>query len=142
MTGRSNWIVFVLLACSGCPRAANSQPGLMKPVEQCRTFVQHGQRREAQTCFDRLSKSPNVFDRAEGFWGLGDFDSANRSFRDAAQNPVNLAATKTEWGRLFSDRFNQGEAGKLFEEALTADPGYAPAYLELARVLSLNYDKR
>ncbi len=35
-----------------------------------------------------------------------------------------------------------GDAAKLFAEALQADPAYAPAYLELARVTAEGFDKR
>jgi len=78
--------------------------------------------------------------RAEGFWGLEDWDRANEQFRVATQSPNSIASYKVRWGLLLHERFNDGEAADLFREALEKEPSNAEAYLGLARVSSDVFD--
>jgi cellulose synthase operon protein C len=87
-------------------------------------------------------KNQNAFDRAEGYWGLGQYEEANEQFRIAYNEGKNSPAVRVEWGRLFLERFNPAEAANLFQEALKLDGNYAPAYLGLARVAAEGYDKK
>jgi cellulose synthase operon protein C len=136
-------VLSILLATASCARpAASGSAPVAAPLEECRTFEQHGKRVEAKACFTRLSRLSDPFLQAEGFWKLQQFDEANSAFRQASASSPNPALVKTEWGRLFAERFNEQEAAKLYQEALEADPNYAPAYLEFARILSENFDKR
>ncbi len=43
---------------------------------------------EAATCFDALSRSGDPYARAEGFWGLEQYEQANEAFRLAAAQPA------------------------------------------------------
>lgn len=108
----------------------------------CQTLRHHGKLAEAKTCFTALINSQSSFERAEGFWGLSQFEDANREFRQAYNQQPNSAEVRVEWGRLFLERFNPQEAVNLFDEAVKTDENYAPAYLGLARVAAEGYDPR
>jgi tetratricopeptide (TPR) repeat protein len=105
-------------------------------VTGCEQLVKHGERAEAHACFEALTKSPDAYLRAEGFWGIQNFQEANNQFKAAvAEHPQN-PQYRVRWGRLFLERFNNGEATNLFQEALEIQKDYAPAYLGLALVFS------
>lgn len=102
----------------------------------------HGRLKEAAACYDALTRSSDAFSRAQGYLGLRRYDEANTEFREADQRHPNSAQIKTAWGRLYAEHAQPGDAAQLFEEAMKADPKYAPAYLELARVLAESFDER
>ena len=54
----------------------------------CWAMRKHGHGAEAQTCFAGLTRSADAYTRAEGFWGLEEWEQANEQFRLATQ-PVN-----------------------------------------------------
>ena len=66
---------------------------------------------------------------------LGDARSANSLFR-AASGSASNPALDTAWGLLFLDKYNYPEAVKSFQQALAADPEWAPAHAGLARTLA------
>ncbi|MGA8027115.1 MAG: tetratricopeptide repeat protein [Bryobacteraceae bacterium] len=111
-------------------------------VEDCRGLRHHGKLNEAQACFASLSQNRDPFIAAEGYLGLERYDQANEAFRTASKNQPKSAAIKAEWGRLYLEHYQAGDAAALFEEALEIDPNYAGAYLGLARVAAENYDKK
>ncbi len=87
----------------------------------CQAMRKHGRRTEAQTCYDSLTQSREPAVRAEGFWGLENYQQANIEFRTAvAQTPTN-ANYRVRWGRLLHERFNNTDAENLFKEALEID---------------------
>ena len=51
----------------------------------CWSLRKHGHRQEARACFDGLTRSGDAYTRAEGFWGLEEWDQANEQFRLATQ---------------------------------------------------------
>jgi tetratricopeptide (TPR) repeat protein len=89
-----------------------------------------------------LARSGDPFFRAEGAWGLRQYQSANDEFRAAYDAHKDSALVRAEWASLFLDRFNPAEANKLFEESASVDERYAPAYLGLARIAALGYNKK
>jgi tetratricopeptide (TPR) repeat protein len=108
----------------------------------CQAEQHQGKLQQASDCYRVLTRAPDAFSRAEGYFGLQQYEDANNQFREADAEHPNSAQIKTEWGRLFAAHAQPGDAAKLFEEAIAADANYAPAYLNLARVLSENFDKR
>ncbi len=108
--------------------------------ESCRTLRLHGRAAEATACFDALTRSNDAYFRAEGFWGLEQFDAANEQFRIATSAPGAKALYKVRWGLLLHDRFNDKDAVDLFHEALALDPNNAEAYVGLTLVSASGFD--
>ena len=78
--------------------------------------------------------------RAEGYWGLEQYDQANEEFRIATAAPDSDPLYKVRWGMLLHERFNNTDAVGLFQEALQKDPKNAQAYLGLAIVSADGFD--
>lgn len=112
------------------------------PLDDCRTLTRHGKTQAAAACYTRLTRERSAYLRAQGFWGLHDYDSANNEFRAALREQPQSPEVRTEWGRLFLERFQPDDATKLFQEALQLNPNYAPAFLGLARVSAEGYSKQ
>ena len=130
-----SWLILATAAVSVvCCSGASPEP--------CRALQHHGKLNEAQACFERLLASSNALERAQGYAGLGRYEEANGEFRTAAKQQPNSAAVRVEWGRLYLEHYQPGDAAKLFEEALEIDPNAGEAYLGLARVAALGFDKK
>ena len=56
-------------------------------LESCKELRKHGRRAEASACYETLSRSGDAYLRAEGFWGLEQYDQANEAFRLAVAQP-------------------------------------------------------
>jgi tetratricopeptide (TPR) repeat protein len=106
----------------------------------CWTARKHGHDAQAQACFTALTQSSDAYFRAEGFWGLEQWSSANEQFRLATQPADSNALYKVRWGLLLHERFNNADAADLFHEALQKDPSNAAAYIGLARVSADSFD--
>jgi tetratricopeptide (TPR) repeat protein len=111
------------------------------PGDDCRRARKLG-RPEAQACFTTLAKSERLWPRAEGLWGLRQYDDANVAFRLALKASPNDPLLRVRWGRLLLERFNAADATGLFNEALDLQKDYAPALLGLARTLAEGFDRR
>ncbi len=132
------------MVCAACLLCAGSARGATP--DDCHALRKHGQRSEAQKCFESLTAARDPFLRAEGFWGLEQYEEANNEFRIATQQspanaPVN-AMIRVRWGRLMHERFNNTEADNLFGEALERDPKNAQAYYGLALVSVDGFDSK
>jgi tetratricopeptide (TPR) repeat protein len=128
--------VTLLLLCTAtfCAVASAAVPA------DCWSQRKHGHGGEAQACFDGLTHSGDAYIRAEGFWGLEEWEQANEQFRLATQPATSKALYKVRWGMLLHERFNNPEAAGLFHEALAKDPSNAEAYLGLAIVSADGFD--
>ncbi len=120
--------------------AAAGPAGPPTRLDSCRQFEHYGKKPEAATCFARLALTGDPFLQAEAARAAGRYNEANTYFRQAYKQYGNSAEVKTEWGKLFLERFNAAEASNLFTEALKADPNYVPAYLGMARISAERYD--
>ena len=108
-------------------------------AENCRRLEKHGQRAEAHACYTALTGSPDAHQRAEGLWGVGQYQLASDQFKIAvAEHPKN-PYYRVRWGRLFLERFTVAEAAKLFQEALEIQEDYPPADLGLALIAAQGY---
>ena len=122
----------VLFACAACAHAS-------VPTD-CWALRKHGHRAETHVCFEGLTQSNDAYTRAEGFWGLEEWDQANEQFRLATQPAASKAIYKVRWGMLLHERFNNAEAADLFHEALAKDPQNAQAYFGLALLSADGFD--
>jgi tetratricopeptide (TPR) repeat protein len=133
-----NWerklgVMLMVLGSVGCGHAANSP-------EACHTLRMHGQEAQAKTCYESLVRSNSGYLRAEGYWGLEEYDQANEQFRTATAPPDSDPMYRVRWGMLLHERFNNNDAVGLFKEALQRDPKNAQAYLGLAIVSADGFD--
>ena len=108
--------------------------------DSCQTLRKHGQKAEAHTCYESLAGSNSAYYRAEGYWGLEQYDQANEQFRIATASADSDPLYKVRWGMLLHQRFNNTDAVNLFQEALQKDPKNAQAYLGLAIVSADGFD--
>jgi len=106
----------------------------------CWTLRKHGHSAEAKACFDTLTRSGDPYFRAEGFWGLAEWEQSNEQFRLATQPANSKDLYKVRWGMLLHERFNDNDAAGLFREALARNPSNAEAYLGLAMVSADGFD--
>ncbi len=111
-------------------------------VERCRELKKHGDKAAAMTCFESLSRAADPYLRAEGYWGLEQYEQANEAFRAAVAQPGSKALYHVRWGLLLHERFNNKEAVDLFNEALQQDPASAQAYLGLAQVSADGFNSK
>jgi len=129
-------VLLLMCAATACAVASASDavPG------NCWSLRKHGHPAEAQACFDGLTHSGDAYTRAEGFWGLEEWEQANEQFRLATQPANSKAVYKVRWGMLLHERFNNPEAADLFREALAQEPSNDEAYLGLAIVSAAAFD--
>jgi cellulose synthase operon protein C len=121
-----------LLTCTAAVQAAGPS--------DCWMERKHGHSSEAKACFEALTRSGDAYYRAEGFWGLEEWQQANEQFRLATQPLNSKALYKVRWGMLLHERFNDADAAGLFEEALAKDPSSAQAYVGLALLSADAFD--
>jgi cellulose synthase operon protein C len=136
--------MMALAALATCASALASET-----PERCDLLRKHGERAEARMCFEGLIRQAGRASgaraadlRAEGDWGLGEYDDANREFRSAVAQDDGSALYRVRWGLLLRERFNDADAEGLFKEALARDPNSAGAYLGLALVSADGFDDR
>lgn len=130
----------LVAALGGAPFCHAAQPPAS--VRQCLGQRLHGQEPAAQKCFMALTRDTSPYLRAEGAWGLADYDAANTEFRAAAAQADGNALYRSRWGELLHERFNNVDAASLFKEALQRDPKDAQAMLGLARVSADGFDNQ
>ena len=121
--------------------AAVSLSAQVPDTDRCLNLRHHGDP-DAKNCFTRLTKSADPETRAEGYWGIGDFKQANEEFITAVKAHPKDARTWTRRGRMFLERWQPVDASEWFNNAIEADPNYAPAYLGQAMVAAEGYDAK
>ena len=129
-------IPVVFLVMTSRPLAA--QPA---QVTQCWTLQKHGDA-GAAACFQGLARSNNPEVKAEGLWGLKQWDNAEAEFIAAEKAKPKDAALKVRHGLLYFEAphsDNSADAQAEFEAALEIDPKNAQAMLGLARLAASNF---
>ena len=140
VTQRAARIYFRAAVCAACLAGVSLARGATP--DDCHVFRKHGHRPEAQKCYESLTTVRDPYIRAEGFWGLEQYEEANNQFRIAVQQSPSNAMIRVRWGRLMHERFNNTEADNLFKEALQRDPKNAQAYYGLALVSADGFDSK
>jgi tetratricopeptide (TPR) repeat protein len=144
VNGRLRSSILILAAAAFLVAAANFARAAAPPAtpDDCQALRKHGHNDQAKACFESLTQSREPAVRAEGDWGLEQYQDANNEFRAAVeQSPMN-ANIRVRWGLLFHERFNNKDAADLFQEALMRDPKNAQAYLGLALVSADGFDNK
>ena len=121
------------------PRVTPEQLAYSKNLAECETLRKHGDP-QTKACYQKLTRSSDPLTRAEGFYGLRDWQAANDAFLAAAKARPKDPTPKIRWGRLFLEHYQPGDAGDLFGEALDLDQNNAQALLGMAMVLSQSYN--
>jgi tetratricopeptide (TPR) repeat protein len=129
-----------VVVCAACLASGRSLLGAIP--EDCHALRKHGKRAEAQKCYESLAIAGDPSVRAEGYWGLEQFEEANNQFRTAVNASPGKAMIRVRWGRLMHERFNNREADNLFNEALERDPKNAQAFYGLALVSADGFDSK
>src|SRR5215469_14068029 len=108
--------------------------------DQCAALHKHGDAGET-SCWQKLSRSADPAARAEGIFGLKDYNGANDAFKIAEKARPKDANVKVRYGMLMLEapNGNPQEASNLFNEALEIDKNNAHALLGLARVAEDSY---
>ena len=83
-----------------------------------------------------MSRSNDLGIRAEGLWGIRDYQGANNAFQAAVKARPKDANLKVRWGRMFVEYSQPGDAADLFKEALAIDENNAKALYGMALVAS------
>jgi cellulose synthase operon protein C len=130
---KSGVLLAMVLGSMSLCQAANSP-------DACHTLRKHGQQADAKSCYESLVRTNSPYLRAEGNWGLEQYDQANEEFRIATAQPGSDPLYKVRWGMLLHQRFNNTDAVGLFQEALQKDPKNAQAYLGLSIVSADGFD--
>ena len=84
----------------------------------CWTLRKHGQRSEAQACFEALTRSADAYDRAEGFWGLEAVGAGERAVSPGHAACRQQGALQSALGHAAARALQRTEAADLFHEAL------------------------
>jgi Tfp pilus assembly protein PilF len=106
---------------------------------QCLTLRKHGDPGES-ACWQRLSRATDPLTRAQGLFGLKDYNSANDAFKAAEKARPKDANVKVWWGDLYMAHWQASEAAGLYNEALEIDSKNAHARLGLARIAADQFE--
>jgi tetratricopeptide (TPR) repeat protein len=112
------------------------------PGADCQTARKHGRIPEARMCFSRMSNSNDAWTRAEGLWGLKDYNGANDAFKAAEKQSPKNPDIKVRWGRMYLEHWQPADAAKLFTEALAMKEDHAGAMLGLALVSAEHFEQK
>ena len=115
------------------PKAVSAQTS--SQVTQCENLRKHGDP-ATKACYQTLSRSNDLAIRAEGLWGLRDYQGANAAFQAAVKARPKDANLKVRWGRMFIEYSQPADAADLFKEALDIDENNAKALYGMALVAS------
>jgi tetratricopeptide (TPR) repeat protein len=119
-----------------CALSALGQPAA---VNECIALRHHGDA-GTQACYQRLSRSTDPAIRAEGLWGLRDYNGANDAFQVAVKARPKDPNLLVRWGLMYLEHWQPSDANDLFSEALRIEEKNPQALLGMAKVLNGSYD--
>ena len=137
-------VLLTVLGVAAVPAAAQRGEGRGRrgpELRPCDEHWDHGRRQEARVCYgDLIGQAADAATKAEAFWGLRNFKQANDLFRQAVEAAPENPDIRVRWGYLFLETHSQGQALKLFDEALKIDEAGLAARLGKASVLSRRFE--
>ena len=92
-------------------------PATPSEALQCEALRHKGDP-NVRACYQRLTRALDPAVQAEGFWGMGDYKSANDAFRAATKLRDKDPAPRARWGRMYLEHWQASEAQDLFQEAI------------------------
>ncbi len=120
------------------PLAAQA-PATPAAALQCEALRHHGDP-GTRACYQKLTRATDPAVQAEGFWGVGDYKSANDAFRAATKQRPKDPGSRVRWGRMYLDHWQASDARDLFGEALKLQEDYPPALLGMALVAGESFE--
>ena len=130
-------VLTALPACGGQGVDQGVRPAALEP---CDEHWERGRRAEARQCYSAIAASGDPAARAEAWWRLGDLKRANDVFRAAIEAEPQNPDLRVRWGYLYLQTHAEGEALKLFNEALEIDEKHIPARLGVATVYAERFE--
>jgi cellulose synthase operon protein C len=110
---------------------------------QCEKLDWSGETNRAEACYKGLLNSNySLAVQAEAVWALGDRQSANSVFQNAAKVDPSNSAIFVRWGALYADTYQSQEALNLYTEALELEPENSYAKLAAAEILLASGEKQ
>ena len=109
-------------------------------LRECDASYFRGERQAAATCYLGLTAHEDLRIRADALWALGNYETANETFKQAFEAWPEDPRVRTRWGGLFAFTHEAQEAVGLYQEALALDPGYVPAVLGLAEIAAGRFE--
>lgn len=128
--------------CAAILALALPAPAYATGPAACHEHRRYGRVDQARACYAALVRSPNPYERAEGFWGLEQYREANDQFRLAVEKDPRNALYRVRWGRLYLERYQPADAAQLFREALELEPRHPGALLGLALVAAESFEAK
>ena len=126
-------ILALLMACSLAAYAA-------VPAD-CWALRKHGHAAEAQACFDGLTQSGDAYNRAEGFWGLEEWEQANAAVSHCLKRSRRVRRVwRVRWGCCCTSASTTPMRPTSSRKLWQKDPSNAEAYLGLALVSADGFD--
>jgi tetratricopeptide (TPR) repeat protein len=124
-------VAFFLARQGGLFRPKQVSAQTPSQVIQCETLRKHGDP-GTKACYQKLSTSNDLAIKAEGLWGLRNYQGANDAFQAAVKARPKDANLKVRWGRMYMEISQPGDAQDLFKEVLDADENNAGALYGMA----------
>src|SRR5690349_24391704 len=124
-------VAFFLARQGGLFRPKQVSAQTPSQVLQCETLRKHGDP-GTKACYQKLAASNDLAVKAEGLWGIRDFQGANAAFQAAVKARPKDANLKVRWGNLYLENSQPGDAQDLFKEALEIDENNAKALYGMA----------
>ena len=124
-------VAFFLARQGGLFRPKPVSAQVSAQVTQCEALRKHNDP-GAKACYQKLSTSSDLAIRAEGQWGLQDYQGAFNSFQSVTKARPKDANLKVRWGRMLMEYGQPGDAQDLFKEALDIDENNAKALYGMA----------
>ena len=121
---------------------AEANPGSGAGLEFALLLAQTGRAAEAARYFHEVinagvgsRRGLDLYRGGLASRALGQYRDANTFLRNAAVASPSDPAVQTAWAELFLEKYNQADAVRSFQEALTLDEEWVPAHVGLARAL-------